>query len=177
MRPNLETRLDELDGWKDAFLAALSAHGPERLGFRPGGQGWCALDVVQHLALVEEGVVGYARKKLQGPAQPVPLVGRARLLLLVGVMRSPIRVRAPIPQVVPAETLPLDVSSARWERARGELRDLLVSLPEGRRRALVFRHPIAGPLDGPGTLTFVDEHAKHHEAQIRRIWRSPGCPR
>ena len=176
MRQSLERRLDGMDEWKDALLGALSAHGPERLGFRPGGQGWCVLDVVQHLALVEEGVVAYARKKVQAPVQPVPFLGRARLLLLAGVMRSPIRVRAPIPQVVPAETLPLDESSARWEEARGALRDLLVSLPEERRRAFVFRHPVAGPLDAAGTLTFVDEHAKHHDAQIRRIWRAPGCP-
>ena len=177
MQKDLERRLDDMDDWKDALLGALSIESPGRLAFRPGGKGWSALDVVQHLVLVEEGVLGYARKKLQGPPQPVALLDRAKLTLLVGVLRSPIRFRAPLPQVVPAETFPLDALSARWETVRGELRDLLVSLPDERKRALVFRHPISGPLDPSGTLTFLDEHAKHHDAQVRRIWRAPGCPK
>ena len=140
MPKDLGRRLDEMDRWKLALLGSLSAHGAERLGFRPEGKGWCALDVVHHLVLVEEGVLSYARKKVQAPPQPVSLRDRARLALLVGILRSPIRVRAPMPQVVPGETLPLDGLSARWKDARGELREFLVSLPEGRRRA-----PSKGP--------------------------------
>ncbi|MRR11994.1 hypothetical protein EG835_05875, partial [bacterium] len=71
MRHDLERRLDELDERKGALLGSLVGESAERLAFRPEGRGWCALDVVQHLVLVEEGVVGYARKKLQAPPQPV----------------------------------------------------------------------------------------------------------
>lgn len=176
MQRDIGKRLDEMDARRDALLGALSSHGPERLSFRPVGGGWCALDVAQHLVLVEEGVLGYARKKLQGPPQPVPLLDRARLVLLVGVMRSPTRVRAPVAQVVPTETLPLEAIASRWGAARVALRAFLAELPEERLRCLFFRHPIAGALDVVGTLTFVDEHARHHEAQIERIWRSPGRP-
>jgi hypothetical protein len=176
MLHDLERRLDDLDDWKDALLGSLAIESAERLAFRPGGTGWCALDVVQHLVLVEEGVVGYARKKLQAPPQPVSFRDRAKLALLVLLMRLPIRVRAPLPQVVPDETLPLDTISSRWVKVRVELRELLGSLPEERRKALVFRHPISGPLDVAGTLDFVDAHGKHHDVQFRRIWRAPGCP-
>lgn len=176
MLEDLERRLDDMDDWKDALLGALSIESPERLAFRPDGKGWCALDVVQHLVLVEEGVVGYARKKFQAPPQPVSFLDRAKLALLVVLMRSPIRVRAPLPQVVPDEIFPLTDTSARWERVRGELRDLLVSLPEERRKALLFRHPVSGPLDPAGTLDFIEAHAKHHDVQFRRIWRAPGVP-
>jgi len=155
---------------------ALLDHSAERLGFRPEGKGWCALDVVQHLVLVEEGVVGYARKKLQAPAQPVSFVDRAKLALLVGLLKAPTRVRAPVPQVVPVETLPLAELRPRWERVRKELREVLAELQGERLRTMLFRHPVGGPLDAVGTLTFLDEHAKHHDAQIRRIWRSPGRP-
>lgn len=176
MRRSLERRLDDMDDWKDALLGALAIESAERLTFRAGGQGWCALDVVQHLVLVEEGVLGYARKKAQGPAQPVGLLDRAKLAFLVLVLRSPARFRAPAPQVIPAETFPLPDLEARWRAARGGLRDLLAGLPEERGRALFFRHPIGGPLDAAGTLTFIDEHARHHDAQIRRIWGAPGAP-
>ncbi|HYN40555.1 MAG TPA: DinB family protein [Thermoanaerobaculia bacterium] len=176
MQHDLERRLDDLDDWKDALLGSLAIESAERLAFRPEGKGWCALDVVQHLVLVEEGVVGYARKKLQAPPQPVSLLDRAKLALLVVLMRSPIRVRAPLKLVIPDEALPLDVLSTRWEKVRVDLRELLVSLPEERRKALLFRHPVSGPLDPAGTLDFVEAHAKHHDAQFRRIWRAPGCP-
>lgn len=172
----LERRLDALDDWKDALVAALERESAAGLAYRPEGKGWCALDVVHHLALVEESIVGYAIKKRQAPPQRVSVVDRAKLALLNVLMGSPIRVRAPLQQVVPAETLPLDVLSERWGKARGDLRDLLLSLPAERRAALVFRHPISGPLDATGTVDFVDAHARHHESQLRRIRSAPGFP-
>ena len=165
-----------MDGRRDALLGSLAGLAPERLALRPANGGWCALDVVQHLVLVEEGVLGYAKKKVLGAPQPVPLLDRARLALLVGLLRSPARVRAPVKQVVPAETLPLDETSKRWGDARAALRTFLAELAEERLRGLLFRHPIAGALDAAGTLTFIDEHERHHEAQLARIWRSaPGA--
>ncbi|MCL4808426.1 MAG: DinB family protein [Thermoanaerobaculia bacterium] len=59
---------------------------------------------------------------------------------------------------------------------RGGLRETLAGLPDERLDALFFRHPIGGPLDAAGTLTFLDEHARHHDAQLRRIWSASGCP-
>lgn len=177
MRARIESRLDDLDRWKGAFLGALSATSPERLAFRANDVGWNALDVVQHLVLVEEGVLSYARKKLLAPPQPVSVVDRGKLAFLVAVLRSPVRFRAPVAQVVPSETLPLEASAERWDRSRRELRTLLLGLPAERRAALFFRHPAAGGLDPAGTLVFVHEHARHHEAQVRRIGRAPGAPR
>lgn len=177
MQHDLERRLDDMDDWKDALLGSLAIESAERLAFRPEGKSWCALDVVQHLVLVEEGVVGYARKKLQAPPQPVPGLDRAKLALLALVLRSPLRFRAPVPAVIPEETFPLAELSTRWEKVRGELREVLGSLPEERRRTLLFRHPAGGALDPAGTLLFIEEHAKHHDTQIRRTWRAPGCPK
>lgn len=174
MRTDHATRLDAMDARRDAFLGVLAGLAPERLALRPPGGGWCALDVAQHLVLVEESVLGYARKKTLGAPQPVPLLDRARLALLVGVLRSPIRFRAPAPQVVPAETIPLEASAARWGAARVALRAFLAELPEERHRSLFFRHPISGALDVAGTLTFLDEHVRHHEVQVARIWRAAG---
>lgn len=176
MPKSLASRLDAMDARRDALLAGLAPRRPERLAFRAGGLGWNALDVVQHLVLVEEGVVGYARKKLLAAPQPVPWNGRLKLLALVALLRSPARVAAPAAQVIPAETIPLDVLSARWRAAGTALRDVVLALPPERRRSLLFRHPIAGPLDPAGTLVFVDEHVRHHEAQLARIARAPGCP-
>lgn len=176
MQKDFERRLDDLDDWKDALLGSLAIESPERLAFRPEGKGWCALDVVQHLVLVEESVVGYARKKLQGPPQRVPALDRAKLALLVLILRSPVRFRAPTPVVIPAETFPLAELSVRWGKVREDLREILVSLPDERRKTLLFRHPIGGALDPQGTLDFVHEHAEHHDAQIRRIRRMPGVP-
>jgi uncharacterized damage-inducible protein DinB len=170
MRRKLVSRLEAMDVRKDALLRLLSDQPPDRLALRPPSGGWNALDVVQHLVLVEEGVLGYAGKKRQGPPQPVPFLDRGRLGLLVAVLRSPLRFRAPAPQVVPAETLPLDGLRARWAEARRSLGAFVADLPDERLRALVFRHPIAGALDAAGTLTFLDEHVRHHEGQIRRTW-------
>ena len=176
MQHDLERRLDDLDDWKDALLGSLAIESAERLAFRPEGKGWCALEVVQHLVLVEEGVVGYARKKLLAPSQPIPLRDRAKLALLVLILRSPIRFRAPVPQVIPEETFPLKEISGRWEKVRRELREILGALPAERRKTLLFRHPIGGALDPAGTLDFIEEHAKHHDAQLRRIRRTSGVP-
>ena len=176
MPKSLALRLDAMAARRDALLAGLASRSPERLAFRAGGKGWNALDVVQHLALVEESVVGYARKKLLAPPQPVPWNGGLRLIALVAVLRSPARVAAPAAQVIPQETLPLDALSERWRAAGAALRDVVLALPAERAKGLLFRHPIAGPLDPSGTLVFLDEHVRHHEAQLARIARAPGCP-
>lgn len=176
MREKIGARLDAMDARKETLLRELSGLSPERLRFRPAGGGWCALDVAQHLVLVEESVLGYARKKLLGPPQPVPLADRAKYLLLLALFLSPARVRAPVAQVVPTETFPLDAIAARWGSVRVALRELLAALPDERLRSLFFRHPISGALDVARTLAFLDVHVRHHEAQIERIWRSPGRP-
>lgn len=178
MDANLQHRLDDMEDWRDAFLVALGVEPEARLAWREGGTAWSALDTVQHLVLVEEGVVGYARKKLQGPPQAAGGLGsRVRLGLLVAGLRSPLRFRAPAPQVVPSETLPLATLRARWEASGAALRTLLSGLGPERLGALFFRHPVAGPLDPHGTLRFLLEHARHHDALVRRALASPAAPK
>lgn len=178
MDAKLGAKLEGMESWRGAFLAGLAAAPEARLAWRPGGSSWSALDTVQHLVLVEEGVAGYARKKLLGPPQAGGgLPGRLRFALFVAAMRSPLRFRAPVPQVLPQETLPLPELSERWASAGRALRALLEGLGQERERALFFRHPVAGPLDPAGTVAFLHEHGRHHEAILRRAWSSPGAPR
>lgn len=178
MDADLAHRLDALEGWRDAFLVTLGIEPEARLAWRPGGTAWSALDTVQHLVLVEEGVVGYARKKLLGPPQPAggPAT-RLRLGLLVAGLRSPLRFRAPAQQVIPSQTLPLATLKGRWEASGAALRTLVAGLPGERSGALFFRHPVAGPLDPKGTLRFLHEHARHHDAIVRRALTSPAAPK
>lgn len=177
MDERLGRKLGEMESWREAFLGNLAPAGEARLSWRPGETAWSALDTVQHLVLVEEGVVGYARKKLLGPPQPDGgLPGRLRFALFVAAMRSPLRFRAPVPQVLPTETLPLATLSERWRANGSALRALLSGLGEERASALFFRHPVAGPLGPAETVAFLHEHGRHHEAILRRAWASPGAP-
>ncbi|KAA0249896.1 MAG: DinB family protein [Acidobacteria bacterium] len=177
MDTSLARKLDGMKRWRDGLLGDLAAAGEARLTWRPGGTAWSALDTVQHLVLVEEGVVGYARKKLLGPPQPDGgLPGRLRFALFVAAMRSPLRFRAPVPQVLPKETVPLARLQERWTEGGAALRALLEGLGEEREQALFFRHPVAGPLGPAETVAFLHEHGRHHEAILRRAWASPGAP-
>ena len=171
MRNDLAARFEAMDRRKEALLGVVSALSPERLALRPPTGGWNALDVVQHLVLVEESVLGYARKKALGAPQPVPLRDRAKLGLFLAVLLSPVRFGAPVPQVVPSATIPLEESARRWADARAALRAFLDALPEERLGSLFFRHPIAGALDVAGTLRFLDAHVVHHETQVARLRR------
>ena len=148
----------------------------EQLTFRPGPDAWSALDVLEHLVKVEEGIASRIR-----PREPRGVVETVRVKAALGAMcalfavRS--RIKVPVQGVLPLGGVTLSDLVSRWEAAQAALRERLEEFrPQDWSRPMM-RHPLIGRLTPAEGLTFIHWHMAHHRRQIARIRRTRGFPR
>lgn len=148
-------------------------HSAEARAERPRGGGWSLAEVVEHLVLVESGVAS-ALAKAPAPERPrVVAPGQwFRFVALRVVLKSRVRIKAPVESVLPTGELPWHALLSRWEEQRRGLEEWLLSVVPGILQDPRFRHPIVGWLTIPQALTFAADHLEHHYHQIERVGRS-----
>ncbi|MFI5234894.1 MAG: DinB family protein [Gemmatimonadales bacterium] len=168
MRAALRIGVALIDRQMAGLIADVAAWPEANQEFRPAPAAWNARQVIHHLVLVHEGIVlGLERCPIPVPADRRPSWWRFEILRVV--LRSRIRVRAPIARVVPVEDVPFNVLADRWRAAQARLRTLLGD--RGRRwgDGMVVRHPLAGWFSASQTVVFLGDHLAHHERQLRRL--------
>ena len=146
---------------------------PARLAFHPARGSWSALDLVEHLVLVEEAV-------LRGIPDRPPnrsLADSARAAMVLPLLYLTFarggRLRAPTRDVLPVGGSSLAQLEARWTRARANLRAVLQLMgPEDLSRPF-FRHPVIGWLTTLEGLGFIERHVAHHLHRVQRIRALP----
>lgn len=129
---------------------------------RPAPDAWSLTEIVQHLALVAGGMLRTAR-----PAgRSFPYGGRVKLASLRRILRSPLKIRAPVAAIVPRPGVTwvdasrnLAGSNLRWKA--------FVDGDDFTRTA--FRHPFVGRLGPAETAGFLVEHFEHHVRQVDRL--------
>lgn len=176
MHPSLQASYDALERRTDSLLSRISALKPAQRAFHPQPGAWSAVQVADHLARTEQTVV-------QGMKRGVPAHKRQRKLrhvlaypLVMTAMRVPIRVKAPLPELVPREERPLEAVEADWRAARSSLRQHLEGIGEDDLDEPLILHPVAGPA-GPGKLlAFLAAHIRHHEFQVGRLVKHRNFP-
>ena len=140
------------------------------LSRRQNPDAWSVLDNLEHLALVEDRSAQIVTRSLEkSAAMPrQTLKGRIRGKLIKIAMRMPIKVKAPVEQIVPKGGKSLEEieqmmrgSSARWESAIQKITDDHVSKQ-------LFNHPIFGWLTAQQTIDFLITHFERHCRQIER---------
>jgi uncharacterized damage-inducible protein DinB len=164
----LLAEVDELRTHLLERVRALPPEGRERRA--PGGQGWTAEQVLQHLYLSEGLVLKTLDASSPRGAQARPsLKHRMGRLLVALVFRLGIRVRAPTTRVLPEPALPLSEVEAAWAPVSRALRERLEEAHRTSPRAAVMRHPVSGPMDASGAARFLLDHMRHHQRQLDRI--------
>ena len=129
---------------------------------KPSIDAWSLTEVTQHLALVVGGILRTAR-----PARRAAFLGGAKVALLNGVLRSPLKMPAPVSAVVPRP-------GVTWSDAR---RNILSSLESWKTfidgdtfDTTRFHHPLVGSLTPAQTAQFLVEHFGHHRRQTDRLF-------
>lgn len=176
MDTELRAALDDIEAQRIRLLGNVRTLTPAQQEYRPPDGGWCPLEVIQHLVLTEEAFLAYGRRKRDAAVEETTLASKAMALAVNLVMASPIRVKAPVPAVVPQEVLPYPPLVKRWEEARSGLCGLLESIPPARLDKALFKHPVAGKITALEGLRFVKAHVDHHVAQLGRIRAAAGYP-
>lgn len=162
-----------LETQKDAILARVSSWAPEKRQFRSRPGNWCALEILDHLARVEETAIQAVKANLPDgyPVRPWHRVSGA---IANVAMRSRIRIRVPkgVPTVLPDGRADLDAVAARWSQNRRLMAAMLDDLtPEQSVRGLV-KHPVAGWMTIAQGMQFLSSHLTHHGYQLDRIERA-----
>jgi hypothetical protein len=161
-----------LERRREALLASLGRLDEAQLRFRPAPGAWSSRDVVEHLVIVEE-LVGSRAGMATGATG---WKGRMALHIMRVASTMRLKVRAPIPALLPTGDEPLPPLAARWLRARARLHAHLVTLDAAGLDRPLLRHPVAGPLSAPQGLDFLALHIAHHERQLDRIRSSGAFP-
>ena len=175
MLAELGDRLVVLERTRDAFLEGVRSGSDSQRRFRPGEGAWSMLDVTEHLVLAEEkSLLGIL--KGPRPGTRVTPVAQVRMAAVRLVLASSLRVKVPVPTVVPEGKASLDELEARWKAAHRGVAGALEPITIVDAGAARFRHPLAGWVTAREGLGFLVGHIRHHAVQLTRIRRAPGFP-
>ncbi len=169
MLAELQRRFDRLETQRHAFLRKLTSFSMPEGALRPSEHAWSMHDVVEHLALVEQGTLRALRSEKHAAQAGSQSRGDLRYLLLRLMLKLDVRLKVPVKGVLPTGQCTLGELEQRWGETRRELGSYLESVNAERLQRPVFRHPVAGWLTIGQTLGFIEGHVEHHQRQVARI--------
>ena len=173
MKKNTLDVFEQLDQQLDRTLLQLETYPAGRLSQQPSPGQWSALQVLEHLMIVEKISLAYLLKKSAGGYQGMPRQGGLSMLLLLALrlyLVLPIKVKAPRAVDVPMlDSMPgLDELAQEYRQTRASFREFLQNAPEEAFEVNIFRHPLVGRLRIKETLGFFSAHFDRHRAQMQR---------
>lgn len=133
---------------------------------RPGEGRWSILEIVEHLVLVEDGLL----KRLRSPEEPSrrrSLKHRLLYRVVMGVLRSRVRVKAPAASMLPTGSRDFETLRVDWDANHVELRRRVAEVDDPSRT--VTSHPIAGPMTMDQAVTMLEVHLRRHLRQVRKV--------
>ena len=152
------------------LLAPLKSLEALQVSKKPAPDSWSLLEVAQHLLLVEKRVLKSAMEE----NRDYPQLGILDDLRIAGfglLLLTPIKVKVPVPEVLPQEDIDRESLLEQWQITRQGWHSLLDknNSSEQASRTAILKHPIAGWMNLNHCLSFMHRHFQHHIPQIRRI--------
>jgi len=154
---------DKLEKSKAEVLAFSREASVEQLNFRPDGK-WSVLQHIHHVILAENAIVAYMRKKKPHLTNQDKTGISAKLKLQSVKVALNVGYKAKAPSITAdlPETSVLEAEEKFWEAGRADLKSLLDEMPESTMELGIFKHPVAGRLNGYQALDFMLFHLEHH---------------
>lgn len=142
----------------------------EQLNLQPEGK-WSALQHMHHLILAESAIMQYIRKKMPHVTEK-DKTGLSAALKLKSVrvaLGAGYKAKAPAvtSEDIPEKSTFEEVKKA-WDAGRADLQALISEIPEDSWELAIFKHPVAGRLNGYQALEFMEIHMNHHIKAIRK---------
>lgn len=167
----LEAKYLQLEKLRNRFLDELEVFDDELLN-TPSPEGkWSINQHIAHLVLVDKMTMGYVQHKLkqQEGMSNASFAGNIKTLLLKLVLLSGKKLKAPAVVATVPEHASLRELRMQWDDVRFRMEDILTDIPPGMLAKCLFRHPYAGPLTASQTLTFLQDHFRHHLHIIQQL--------
>jgi len=167
------TRMDRVELKREALLSAAEALTGEELTRRPDPDSWSALEILEHLVLAEDDVVGALSDPDALREGRRTLKSRVLYRVVMFILRFGIPVSVPSRSMVPGGERSLEELTESWRRNHRVLRDFL-DHPRASSGACLFRHPISGPMTTEEALRMLEVHLDRHVGQFHRLpWVMP----
>lgn len=170
-----ESRLEkwnELEAAKYAAMSILASSTPEQRSYKPSGESWSMIQVIQHILFSEGGTLGYMVKKTSSGWEVLDRVGDEQIAngtRLVDRLASGEKYKAPAVLPEPDGEETYESLEKRWNALREQYALFLNQLPNEFNDRLIFKQPAAGMLTLEYTLDFLIEHVKHHLPQLETL--------
>lgn len=133
---------------------------------------WSVQEVIQHLFLSESMALEYIQYKLKDvhKVKKSSLMNSLRSLALSVALKSPFKFKAP--SIVSSKAMPSGEDWATTRRKMDQLHqqfvDVVGAIPPELLSRELFRHPLAGRMTLGEMFSFLKDHNRHHQSQIRR---------
>jgi uncharacterized damage-inducible protein DinB len=174
-----QAAIARLESSRDKLLATIAGISDEQAAFKPMPERWSILQLVEHLATSDPGLMGLIRRALAGAPQP-ELMEQAQKHdhrfhgelkpFPRGLNKAPENLQ---PKSVYAS---LTDAAAAFERAR-EATIAYARSTDDDLRSHFAPHPLAGPMDAYQWLLACAIHVESHVLQIEELKSNPDFPR
>ena len=170
MHKKLAVRFQDLEHSRHALLVLTEGYSQQQLLFNPTDNQWSMAQVMKHLVMTETQILQYVLRRIEkGNLHQATYKSWVRYILVKLALRYRKKIKAPKQVEAPPKVLnPIQVRE-EWEQLRKQWATMLEKMPTDVINKNVFRHPLAGDMSISHTLGFMNEHVRHHIAQIQRI--------
>jgi len=165
-----------LEQTRDGVADAVKGLSEAQLKFKPGPDRWSVAEVLEHIALVEDGLFqNVTNKVMKAPAgaadrDPTKLDS----LVLAALPDRSHKAKAP-PEFVPTGRWTANEALDHFVKARQNTIEFLQSTPD--LRAHVAESPLGQPLDAYEWILFIGGHSARHTKQILEVKADPNFPK
>lgn len=172
--------LDAVAAARSRYLDAVGGLSPAQAAFTPTPERWSVLALTEHLVLAEQAGVNGLWRALDGyRAGTVIWTGKPihRALTIEEVIERTWQPKEQVPEIAAPRwggTLAFWAASLQAQQAvLAALADALAGVPL---EAIIYPHPISGPLDARQRLEFLRFHLDRHRAQVEAIKTEAAFP-
>jgi hypothetical protein len=168
--------LERIDDAHDALITAVAGLSDAQSHFKPAPEAWSVAGIVEHLAIVEDRIVGRIHELLASPPEPdKPVAREADEILNHKILDRSSKAQAP-EATHPTGRRSIAESLDSLVVSRNKIRDILWSAPADFRQRL-RPLPRGGPIDCHQWLVTLGGHCMRHTQQIIETKTAPGFPR
>ena len=165
-----------LEQTRDGVVAAAKGLSDAQLKFKPAPDRWSIAEVLEHIAMVEDGLYQNVTEKVM--KAPAGQAGRDTAKIDAAVIamlpdRSH-KVKAP-PEFVPSGRWTAADSLDHFLKSRARTMSYLESTPDLREH--VVDSPLGQPLDAYEWILFMAGHSERHTKQIEEVKADPNFPK
>jgi hypothetical protein len=163
---------------RERLLETVEGLNEQQQRFRPAGDRWSVAECVEHVSIVEQGVLKKIQALVLAPLDP-QTERRASVtddVILARVPNRSSRVTAP-PETLPGGRWTDFAELLRQFEAARERSLRFAAVTQGDLRGHCFAHPYLGDLDCYQWLLFLGAHSERHARQAEEVIADPNFPR